>query len=56
MKDLFGIMIAVAVQNAFYLEIHQNEFFIFKKIIFNISTSKRSENIIFFFILSKINK
>jgi hypothetical protein len=36
----------VAVQNAFCLEMHQNEFFFyFLKIIFDISTSKRSKNI-----------
>jgi len=47
-------VVAVAVQGAFLIEMHQNEiFFYFLKIIFDISTSKRYENIIFFFILSK---
>jgi len=29
MKGLFGIVIAVMVQNAFRLEMHQNEVFLF---------------------------
>jgi hypothetical protein len=37
---MFGIVVAVAVQNAFHLKIHY-----FLKIIFYISTSKQSENI-----------
>jgi hypothetical protein len=28
-KSLFGIVITVAVQNAFYLEMHQDNFFYF---------------------------
>jgi len=42
-----GILIAVTVtvQNAFHLEMHQHKIFYFLKIIFDISTSKRSENI-----------
>jgi hypothetical protein len=31
MKGLFGIVIAVMVQNAFRLEMHQNEVFFFLK-------------------------
>jgi hypothetical protein len=38
-NGLFGIVVMVAVQSAFRLEIHQNVVF-FKKFIFNISTSK----------------
>jgi hypothetical protein len=40
---MFGIV--VAIQNALRLETHQNDVFFLKKIIFKISTSKRSENI-----------
>jgi hypothetical protein len=37
---------AVAIQSVFCLKIHQNKiFFYFFKIIFDISTSKQSENI-----------
>jgi hypothetical protein len=44
--DLFGIVVAIVVQNTFHLEMYQNNFiFIFLKIIFNISISKRSMNI-----------
>jgi hypothetical protein len=43
---LFGIVVVVAVQSTFRLEMHQNDiFFHFKKIIFDISTSKQFENI-----------
>jgi hypothetical protein len=43
---MFVIVVAVAVQSVFRLEIHQNNiFFYFLKIIFEINTSKRSENI-----------
>ena len=39
--SLFGIVVVVAVQSVFHLEIHQNDiFFYFLKIIFEISTSK----------------
>jgi hypothetical protein len=38
-------VIAVAVQNTFRLEIYQNNIFLFLKIIFEISTLKRSKNI-----------
>jgi hypothetical protein len=41
---LFGIVVAVAVQSVFRLEMHQNNVFSFLKINFDISTSKRSEN------------
>jgi acyl carrier protein len=37
--------IVVAVQSTFRLEMHQNDIFYFKKIIFEINTSKRSEKI-----------
>jgi hypothetical protein len=44
--DLFGIVVAIVVQNTFHLEMYQNDiFFILLKIIFKISTSKRSMNI-----------
>jgi hypothetical protein len=42
---LFGIVAAIAVQSVFRLEMHQKEVFHFKKIIFDISTTKRYENI-----------
>jgi len=43
---MFVIVVAVAVQSVFRLEMHQNDiFFYFLKIIFEINTSKRSENI-----------
>jgi hypothetical protein len=48
---VFGIV--VAVQNAFRLEMHQNDFFYFLKIIFDINISKRFDNIKNKFILSK---
>jgi hypothetical protein len=38
-------VVVITVQNAFYLEMYQNDFFYFLKIIFEISTSKRFENI-----------
>jgi hypothetical protein len=45
MYEIFGsCVIAVAFQNGFYLEIHQNNFFYFLKIIFYINASKWSEN------------
>jgi hypothetical protein len=37
--------IVLAVQNVFRLEMHQNKNIYFLKIIFDINTSKRSENI-----------
>jgi hypothetical protein len=33
---MFGGVVAVAFQSTFYLEIHQNNFFYFLKIIFDI--------------------
>jgi hypothetical protein len=42
-KSVFGSVVAVAFQIAFRAEIHANDFFYFLKIIFNISTSKRSK-------------
>jgi hypothetical protein len=44
-KSIFGIVVTGAVQSIFYLEIHQNNIFYFKKNIFDISTSKRYKNI-----------
>jgi len=40
---VFGGVVAVAFQIAFHVEIHANNFFYFLKIIFDISTSKRSK-------------
>jgi len=40
---VFGSVVAVAFQIAFHAEIHVNDFFFFKKINFDISTSKRSK-------------
>jgi len=42
---VFEIVVTVAVQSTFHLEMHQNKKKYFLKIIFDISTSKRSENI-----------
>jgi hypothetical protein len=42
---VFEIVVAVAIQIVFRLEMHQNNFFYFLKIIFDISTSKPSEKI-----------
>jgi hypothetical protein len=50
---VFEIVVAVAIQIVFHLEIHQNKFFYFLKIIFDISISKRSEKIKKKIILSK---
>ena len=45
MYKMFGeSVVAVVFQSAFYLEMHQNYFFYFLKIIFDISASKWSEN------------
>jgi hypothetical protein len=44
MKNPFGIVVAVVFQSAFYLRMHQNNIFFKKKFIFDIGTSKRSEN------------
>ena len=43
MYKIFGSCV-VAFQSVFYLEMHQNNFFYFFKIIFYISASKWSEN------------
>jgi hypothetical protein len=40
---VFGSVIVIAFQIAFRAEIHVNDFFHFLKIIFDISTSKRSK-------------
>jgi hypothetical protein len=42
---MFGIVVAVVIQSVFRLKIYQNKKNNFLKIIFNISTSKRYENI-----------
>ena len=44
-KGMFGIVVAVVIQSVFRLKIYQNKKNNFLKIIFNISTSKRKENI-----------
>jgi hypothetical protein len=41
--SVFGSVVAVAFQITFRAEIHANDFFYFLKIIFDISTSKRSK-------------
>ena len=41
---LFGSVVAVAFQITFRAKMHQNDFFYFLKIIFDISTSKWFEN------------
>jgi hypothetical protein len=41
--SLFGSVVAGAFQIAFRAEMYANDFFYFLKIIFNISTSKRSK-------------
>jgi hypothetical protein len=43
MKSVFGSVIVVVFQIVFRAEIHVNDVFYFLKIIFNISTSKRSK-------------
>ena len=40
---MFGIVVTVAFQITFRVEMHANDFFHFLKIIFDISTSKRSK-------------
>jgi hypothetical protein len=37
---MFGSVVAVAFQNTFHLEMHQNKFFYFFKIIFKINILK----------------
>jgi len=43
MHNLFGSVVAVAFQITFRAEMHASDFFYFLKIIFDISTSKRSK-------------
>jgi hypothetical protein len=43
MKGIFDSVVAVAFQITFRAEMHVNDFFYFFKIIFDISTSKRSK-------------
>jgi hypothetical protein len=40
---VFGSVVAGAFQMVFHAEMHANDFFYFLKIIFDISTSKRSK-------------
>ena len=43
-SDMFRSVVVVAFQSAFHAEMHQNDVFLFfKKIIFDISTSKQSK-------------
>jgi len=42
-KSVFGSVVVITFQIVFRAEIHANDFFYFLKIIFNISTSKRSK-------------
>jgi hypothetical protein len=42
-KGVLGSVLAVAFQITFSAEMHANDFFYFLKIIFDISTSKRSK-------------
>jgi hypothetical protein len=42
-KSMFGSVVAGAFQITFRAKMHANDFFHFLKIIFNISTSKRSK-------------
>jgi hypothetical protein len=51
--SLFGSVVAVAFQITFHAEIHANDFFYFLKIIFDISTSKRSKKYKPYSILAK---
>jgi len=52
---VFGSVVVVAFQIAFCTEIHANDFFYFLKIIFDISTSKRSKKYKPHLILTKQN-
>jgi len=52
---VFGSVVAIAFQIAFRAEIHANNFFYFLKIIFDISTSKRSKKYKPHLILAKKN-
>jgi hypothetical protein len=53
-KGMFGIVVAVVIQSVFRLKIYQNKKNNFLKIIFNISTSIRYENIKKFILNKKI--
>jgi len=46
-KSVFGSVIAGAFQITFCVKMHVNDFFYFLKIIFDISTSKRTNHIKF---------
>jgi hypothetical protein len=52
-KRVFSSMVVVAFQIAFRAEIYANDFFYFLKIIFDISTSKRSKKYKLHSILAK---
>jgi len=52
---VFGSIVAVVFQITFRTEIHVNNIFYFLKIIFNISTSKRSKKYKPYLILTKKN-
>jgi hypothetical protein len=53
-KVVFEVVVTVAFQSVFCLEIHQNIFFYFLKFIVDINTLKRYKIIIFFKKNSKI--
>jgi hypothetical protein len=53
---VFGSVVAVAFQITFRAEIHANDFFYFLKIIFDISTLKRSKKYKPHLILAKKKK
>jgi hypothetical protein len=52
---VFGSVVVITFQIAFRAEIHANDFFYFLKIIFDISTSKRSKKYKPYSILEKKN-
>ena len=53
--SVFGSVVVITFQIAFCAEIHVNDFFYFLKIIFDISTSKRSKKYKPHLILTKKN-
>jgi len=55
-ESVFDSVVAVAFQITFRVEIHANNFFYFLKIIFDISTSKRSKKYKPHSILAKTKK
>jgi len=55
-KSVFVSVVAGAFQIAFHAEMHANHFFYFLKIIFDISTSKRSKKYKPYSILAKKKK